>query len=151
MRLRIGVVMLACLVISGCATSGNRISKEKIMQVKEGETTRAQVIEILGEPSIVTLDSNGKEILVYHYVKASSNAQNFIPVVGLIQSWMDLQLRSPSGIGCLGFSYRIPDRTANRINQRFLTTAHDCANRKGGVCGPAHYLTAYSTIIVLRI
>ena len=57
--------------------------------IKEGETTKAQVLELLGGPTSATITTDGKEILMYHAMKISSAPQNFIPFVGLVQSRMD--------------------------------------------------------------
>ncbi len=59
--------------------------------IKEGETTKAQVLELLGGPTSSTLTSDGKEVLAYYAVKVSSSPQNFIPFVGLVQSRMDTE------------------------------------------------------------
>lgn len=76
-------------ILHGCASSGNRIPVEKIGMIKEGQTTKTQVIELLGGPTSATITSDGKEILMYYAIKVSSSPQNFIPFVGLIQTRMD--------------------------------------------------------------
>ena len=83
-------ILAVIAVMLGCATVGTRVSKDNLIRIKEGETTRPQVIEILGAPpnTIITLD--GKEIFTYHYSSVKSAPQNFIPIVGLIQSRMDM-------------------------------------------------------------
>lgn len=89
-------LIITVLIVSmlGCASVGTRVSREDIGKIKEGETTRIQVIEILGSPPISSLTSDGKEIFTYHFSSLKMSPQNFIPVVGLIQSRtnMDIQM-----------------------------------------------------------
>ncbi len=88
-------LLLVALASLGCASYGGpRVSQEKIAQVKEGQTTRAQVIEILGSPMTSTLTSDGKEVFMYYSGTARSSAQNFIPVVNLVQSKVNMDTQS---------------------------------------------------------
>lgn len=84
------IILVVIVAVLGCATAGTRVSRENLSRVKEGETTRHQVIEILGAPPNSTLTSDGKEIFTYHFTSIKSAPQNFIPIVGLIQSRMDM-------------------------------------------------------------
>lgn len=87
------IILAVIAVTLGCAASGTRLSKEDIQKIKEGETTRAQVIEMLGAPPISTLGSDGKEIFTYHFSSLKMSPQNFIPVVGLIQSRTNMNIQ----------------------------------------------------------
>ncbi len=87
--------LLMLFVLAGCASYGGpRIAQEKLAQVKEGQTTRAQVIELLGQPFTSTLTSDGKEVFMYYSGTARSSAQNFIPVVNLVQSKMNMDTQT---------------------------------------------------------
>jgi len=76
-------LLLLCCALFGCATAGKEISQEQIQQFKQGETSKEQVIQVLGTPNHSATDSDGRTTLVYSYAKVKLNAATFIPVVGL--------------------------------------------------------------------
>ena len=83
-------LILICSLLFGCATVGTKIDQVKLSQIKEGITTKQEVISLLGKPYMVTMMSDGKTMLMYQYVKASNRAANFIPGVGLLAGGMDM-------------------------------------------------------------
>jgi outer membrane protein assembly factor BamE (lipoprotein component of BamABCDE complex) len=85
------ILLLAIVSMAGCATSGRAIDQNRVEQIKEGVTTEQEVIQLLGTPYMKTLDSNGKVIMLYQYTKVKNRASNFIPVVGLFNTKMDMQ------------------------------------------------------------
>jgi len=86
------LILLSTLVLLvGCATVGKPIDQNKISQIKENVTTEQEVIGILGNPYMKTLSSDGKIIMLYQYVKVKNRASNFIPVVNIFSSGMDMQ------------------------------------------------------------
>jgi len=90
---RIILVVLA-LGLLGCATSGKPIQQDKVVQIKEGVTTKEEVIALMGKPAIHTLNGDGKEIMMYTHIKANTRASSFIPVVGLFVSGADMKQQS---------------------------------------------------------
>lgn len=82
--------MLALIALIGCATSGSRINMDNLSRIREGETTKTEVVALLGKPWMVSLTSDGKTILMYQYTKAKTKAVTFIPVVGLMKGGMDI-------------------------------------------------------------
>ena len=114
----------ALLLLSGCATSGNKIPQDKLGQIKEGVTTEQEVVQILGAPYMKTLDSEGKTIMLYQYTKVSNRAQNFIPVVGLLNSKMDVQQKMLTVL--IGLDGKVIKYTFNdsnsQINSGLLNT-----------------------------
>ncbi len=78
------------LFLAGCATVGKPIEQSKIQQIKEGITTKQEVIQLLGKPFMVNLTSDGKSILMYQYVKVKNKATNFVPVVNIFAGGMDM-------------------------------------------------------------
>lgn len=85
------VLLLVAVLIAGCATSGKAIDQNKVTQIKEGVSTEQDVIQLLGNPYMKTLGSDGKIIMLYQYTKVKNRASNFIPIVGLLNSGMDMQ------------------------------------------------------------
>ncbi len=62
-------VILSALLITGCSTpiiksEGARIDKARILNLKTGSTTRAEVLESFGTPSEVTAEG-GEEKMLY--------------------------------------------------------------------------------------
>ena len=82
------IISLVCLI--GCATVGSKIDVNKLDQIKKGHTTKNEVIQLLGNPYFVNLTSDGKQILMYQYVKVKNKPANFVPVVGLLAGGMDM-------------------------------------------------------------
>ncbi len=89
--LRAFIVLVAVFSLVGCATVGKPIDQNKTSQIKEGVTTEQEVISILGNPYMKTLSSDGKIIMLYQYTKVKNRASNFIPVVNIFSSGMDMQ------------------------------------------------------------
>ena len=82
--------ILLIILTSGCATSGNKIEVGNIQKIQEGVTTEQEVIAIMGSPQIKTLTSDGKTIMMYHYVKVKNRAINFIPFGMVLAGGMDM-------------------------------------------------------------
>ena len=61
----VSAVMAAALV--GCATSGTKITQEQLDQVVQGKTTRAEVVSLFGQPTSVSMNSDGTQILGWGY------------------------------------------------------------------------------------
>ncbi|MFA6130186.1 MAG: outer membrane protein assembly factor BamE [Candidatus Omnitrophota bacterium] len=86
------LILLSTLVfLVGCATVGKPIDQNKISQIKEGVTTEQEVVDILGSPYMKTLSSDGKIIMLYQYAKVKNRTSNFIPVVNIFSSGMDIR------------------------------------------------------------
>ncbi|MDN5752210.1 MAG: outer membrane protein assembly factor BamE [Nitrosospira sp.] len=91
-----GAVLVA--LVAGCATSGNEKLKDHTQstisqQITEGRTTKNQVIAALGQPSVVSFTDAGNEIWTYKHARATPQAQNFIPLVGLVSSGADVKTK----------------------------------------------------------
>ena len=91
MRLNKNFILLMVLfAAAGCATVGTKIDLEKVKQIEKGVTSKQEVIDLLGKPSMVRLTSDGKTIMMYRYVKATNKATNFIPVVNVLAGGMEM-------------------------------------------------------------
>jgi len=88
---RLVYLFITLVFLSGCVTSGTKIDQNKVTQIKEGITTEQNVIQLLGNPYTKTLTSDGRTIMLYHYVKVKNRASNFIPVANLLVGGMDMQ------------------------------------------------------------
>lgn len=78
------ICLPALVVLDGCAVQqGTKVDSNSISFIKKGQTTKADLIGKLGQPTTTTLDGAGKETLVWEYYKHTTDAKAFIPVAGL--------------------------------------------------------------------
>jgi outer membrane protein assembly factor BamE (lipoprotein component of BamABCDE complex) len=85
--------VLSCVFISGCATTqtqpvttrNSELTHGNVqLNVKKGETTQTQVLEVFGAPNITSIDSSGQEVWTYQRhasVAQSSSSGNYWTVV----------------------------------------------------------------------
>ena len=88
------IVLAACILLAGCSSVGNKIDMTQVTNIKKGVTTRAEMERMFGAPMTVSLMPDGRTMAMWFYSKASNNAQNFIPVVNLVQTKIDTQSQS---------------------------------------------------------
>lgn len=80
----LSVLIVVLMALAGCAVSGGKkIDQEALDQIKVGETTKAQVTELMGAPQQVTRLGNGDSIFTYVYVRSAAKAESYIPIVGM--------------------------------------------------------------------
>ena len=72
------------VAISGCATSGTKVTPADMAGFQQGRSTEAQVIGRLGQPNSMSTGPDGTKTDMYIYAQASANAASYIPVVGLL-------------------------------------------------------------------
>ena len=75
--------LLACvLLITGCASAGTNFDESKIAQIKKGETTEAELIEMFGATQNRITNSDGATTLIWSYAQSTVSGQSFIPIAG---------------------------------------------------------------------
>jgi outer membrane protein assembly factor BamE (lipoprotein component of BamABCDE complex) len=74
--------LLTAALLCGCVSVGRKIDQAKVEQIKTGETSRAQVLQLIGSPDQITSTGNGVVMFRYIFVHATPKASTFIPVVG---------------------------------------------------------------------
>lgn len=79
--------------MAGCASHGVMVSDEQVKQFKRGETTEAQVLAALGQPTTVAT-VNGQRMLVYSGAYAQARPATFIPLVGPLVGGSDVRASS---------------------------------------------------------
>lgn len=80
--------------MAGCASVGTPIDQAKVSQIQKGVTTRAQLVAALGAPASTSALADGQTVCLWIYSKASNSAQNFIPVVNIVQGRMSVESQS---------------------------------------------------------
>lgn len=69
-------------LLAGCAAGGVMVSDAQLAAFRPGETTKAQVLAALGQPTMQTRLSDGTTMLIYSHYEARVRPESFIPVVG---------------------------------------------------------------------
>jgi outer membrane protein assembly factor BamE (lipoprotein component of BamABCDE complex) len=88
------LIPLLLVFCFGCATYGKPLGMDKISQIKEGITTKQEVIGLLGNPNTDTLNGDGKELLMYIYTNYKTRPSTYIPVVGLMTGGGNMKQQS---------------------------------------------------------
>ncbi len=67
------IALIVVVSILGCTRSyGTKIDTEKLATIKKGETTKTQVVSLLGPPNQKSMMDN-KEIYQYQYISVTHN------------------------------------------------------------------------------
>jgi outer membrane protein assembly factor BamE (lipoprotein component of BamABCDE complex) len=80
------VAVISLILLVGCASYGNKaiMRKDILDNIVVGKSTKAEVKQLLGEPSNVTFSDAGYEDWSYMYVRSTPRATSFIPVVNIV-------------------------------------------------------------------
>jgi hypothetical protein len=76
------IALVSAALFAGCASVGNNFDEGKVSQIKKGETTEAELLEMFHEPQHRTLNSEGQTILTWMYSESSVKGESFIPYAG---------------------------------------------------------------------
>ena len=82
------------LIISffvGCASVGRKLDQASVDRIKKGETTREQVLKLIGSPDQMTRDGNGNVTFSYMYLRATAKPATYIPIVGAFAGGANVQ------------------------------------------------------------
>ena len=87
----VGIILLvvASLTMVGCASTGKQFDDSKISQIRKGETTESELIQLFGPPrsrTTVITDSRANTVLTWMYSEATLDGKVFIPIVGHMMS-----------------------------------------------------------------
>ena len=84
-------LILLCLAVSACASSGNKQITDTgaVAKIEEGKSTKADVRALVGEPTKVNFRENNTEVWEYVYTRGQVRPATFVPVVGWFAGGMD--------------------------------------------------------------
>ena len=84
MNLKLGIPTAAVIAVllAGCASVGNNFDDSKVSQIKKGETTEADLVQMFGQPQNRSVNSEGQTTLTWMYTQANVKGQSFIPFAG---------------------------------------------------------------------
>ena len=96
---QVGTISLASLLfftLLGCGSYGSKsiTSDELVSQVKVGQSTKADVKRILGDPAFVNFTESMEEVWQYNYSRSEASASTFIPVVGAFIGSQDTEMHT---------------------------------------------------------
>lgn len=149
MRLKTGLAILACaVVLGGCATNvGTQAINDfgRFQQVHAGQTTKAQLHEIFGQPHRVTyVDQTNESVWQYYQVRSTMNASTFIPFVGMVTGGNDLDItRGDFWFDPNGVLLRSDRQQRSRYKNQWLGMA-DALTRDGSVAGVEQEMQRFS-------
>lgn len=83
---KLAMIVICAALLTGCATSGNDSLRDHnegsvSSYIVEGETTKAEVMEVFGAPYDTSFTDGGREIWEYAFSDMSADAVAYIPVV----------------------------------------------------------------------
>jgi len=88
---KVTFILLLCFILSGCVTVGKKVNQANINHIEKGRTTKAEVVELFGQPNNVSFNQDNHLIFTYIGSRANNTVWNFIPVVSTIHSKIDVK------------------------------------------------------------
>lgn len=70
-------------LLSGCVYMGKNFDESKLVNITKGETTKEQIFNIFGEPSSVSYDSDGNQILQWTYSEGNALGQGKAKILNI--------------------------------------------------------------------
>ena len=80
--LTLSLAVIINILVTGCASTGTNFDQSKVSQIKKGETTEADVIQMFGQPENRSVNSDGIVSLTWMYHESKVKGQSFIPYAG---------------------------------------------------------------------
>jgi outer membrane protein assembly factor BamE (lipoprotein component of BamABCDE complex) len=81
-KLKLVITAAFAGILVSCASVGNNFDETKVSQIKKGETTEADLIQMFGQPQNRTVNSEGVSTLTWTYAESRVNGKTFIPYAG---------------------------------------------------------------------
>jgi outer membrane protein assembly factor BamE (lipoprotein component of BamABCDE complex) len=85
------LLILILVTMVGCATVGRKVDQSAVEKIIKGETSRSEVIGLIGSPDRIIQPGNGDTIFSYGYTRVSAKATSFIPIVGAFAGGANVQ------------------------------------------------------------
>ena len=93
-RILLPIALVSAALFAGCASVGNNFDDSKVSQIKKGETTEAELIQIIGEPQNRTVNSEGRTVVTWTYAESQVRGESFIPYAGAFMGGHDTKSKS---------------------------------------------------------
>lgn len=85
--------VLVALLLTACASQGQKIDGDVISKVKKGQTTEQEIVTLLGNPTSTGVSSDGSKQLTYTYTKTQASPASYIPFIGFLFSGVEAELQ----------------------------------------------------------
>jgi outer membrane protein assembly factor BamE (lipoprotein component of BamABCDE complex) len=82
LTLQLAIITIAGVILAGCASVGNNFDENKVSQIRKGETTEADLVQMFGQPQGRGMNSEGQANLTWMYTQANVKGESFIPFAG---------------------------------------------------------------------
>ncbi|WP_153012897.1 hypothetical protein [Pseudacidovorax intermedius] len=87
--MRLLIAALAAAALAGCAASGVRVTDDQVAHFQRGVTTKAEVLQALGKPTMQMRMGDGTSMVIYSFAEVAVRPATFIPVVGAFAGGAD--------------------------------------------------------------
>lgn len=86
--------LIATAALTGCAASGVRVTDDQVAHFKKGITTKSDVLQTLGKPTMQMRLGDGTSMVTYSFSETSVRPATFIPIVGAFAGGADSRSNS---------------------------------------------------------
>ena len=83
--------ILSLFILAGCASYGKEIKQSSVDTLQRGKTTKQEVIKNFGQPDGTYFDRDNRLIMYYYAGKMKPSGWNFVPLVGLFHSEINMK------------------------------------------------------------
>lgn len=86
--MRVVILFFSALALPGCYSLGNPqvADPDVVAQIVPGETTKVDVLALVGRPTAVDFDVNEREKWLYTYTLTKVSGRQMIPIFGMFAS-----------------------------------------------------------------
>ncbi len=88
---RLLILLVALCMAVGCFSMGRKIDQSAVDQIKKGQTTKDEVVKMIGSPDQVSKNANGDTTFMYMFIRATPTPGTFVPIVGPLVSGSKMQ------------------------------------------------------------
>lgn len=81
-KITTALLIALSILLSGCASSGTKVSAEQATKFVKGKTTYADVISKLGKPDMISTTSDGGKTISYIYHQTETTLVSYVPILG---------------------------------------------------------------------
>lgn len=85
------LLFVVVVLLSGCASYGNKIDSNYANSIEKGVTTEQEVVSAMGQPMTVSVTPDGLKLYYYIYTRSQAKASTFIPIVGAFAGGADTE------------------------------------------------------------
>lgn len=76
------ILALFAASLTGCVSMGENFDENQVSQIKKGQTTEADLIDMFGQPQNRGVNSEGMRVLTWQYMESRVKGESFIPYAG---------------------------------------------------------------------